>query len=500
MDELISEKKLVSGIAPKILAVDDKVQNLVALRRVLADFDVEIVEAQSGNEALKKILQHDFALALLDVQMPEMDGYELAEIIRSDPETHELPIIFISAIFTDRLNMFRGYEKGAFSFITKPFEPIELQNQVKFFIKKYLTERAYEESRSQTIQLYNSSPEMLLSIDANSGLVTQCNNRIIELTGYSREEIIDHSVFKFFRGTEDFEKARKEFAAFKDKEIIENVELTILTKDERKLEILWKAIAIKNNEGVVKGANSTWTDITEKNEMQRKLEASNKELELRNEELENFVYLTSHQLQEPTQSILSFMDLLNREYIDQIEGDGAEYIKYSLAAAGRMRDQVKELLDYLRLGELKECSDVDLDSIVHNTLNDLDVPTELDLAIHPLPVICGIEPYLKMLFRHLLSNSIKYRDQSRRLVLEVGGEVKGGCTEVFIRDNGIGIPENQLDKVFKIFQQLHARDKYPGLGVGMAVVKKIADLHKASIQLESKEGIGTTLTLRFPKS
>lgn len=125
---------------PKILIVDDKPENLIALETVLRDLDVELIKATSGNEALKETLHHNFALALLDIQMPEMDGYELASILRSEDQTAHLPFIFISAVYTDNLNIFKGYEKGAFSFITKPFEPDILLNKVKFFLEKYQQE------------------------------------------------------------------------------------------------------------------------------------------------------------------------------------------------------------------------------------------------------------------------------------------------------------------------------------------------------------------------
>jgi len=125
---------------PKILIVDDKPENLVALEVVLRDMEIELIKATSGNQALKETLHHDFALALLDIQMPEMDGYELAGILREEEKTAHLPFIFISAVYTDNLNVFKGYEKGAFSFITKPFQPEILINKVKFFIEKHQQE------------------------------------------------------------------------------------------------------------------------------------------------------------------------------------------------------------------------------------------------------------------------------------------------------------------------------------------------------------------------
>jgi two-component system, sensor histidine kinase and response regulator len=135
---------------PKILVVDDKPENLVAIERVLRDLDIDLVLANSGNEALSLTLHHDFALALLDIQMPEMDGYELAEILRAEEKTMHLPFIFISAVYTDNLNVFKGYEKGAFSFITKPFQAEILINKVKFFIEKH----------QQEIELYNKNQEL----------------------------------------------------------------------------------------------------------------------------------------------------------------------------------------------------------------------------------------------------------------------------------------------------------------------------------------------------
>jgi len=150
---------------PKILIVDDKPENLVALKIVLKDLDVELIEATNGNDALKKTLRHDFVLALLDIQMPEMDGYELASILREEKKTAHLPFIFISAVYTDNLNVFKGYEKGAFSFITKPFQPEILINKVKFFIDKHQQEISLYElnkslvSKNEELELMNQELE-----------------------------------------------------------------------------------------------------------------------------------------------------------------------------------------------------------------------------------------------------------------------------------------------------------------------------------------------------
>ncbi|EMY79798.1 response regulator receiver domain protein [Leptospira weilii serovar Ranarum str. ICFT] len=151
-------------IRPKILIVDDKPENLIALEVVLKDLDVELIKALSGNEALKATLHHEFALALLDIQMPEMDGYELASIMREENKTAHLPFIFISAVYTDNLNVFKGYEKGAFSFITKPFQPEILIDKVRFFVDKYRQDIALlelnESLRRKNLELEYSNREL----------------------------------------------------------------------------------------------------------------------------------------------------------------------------------------------------------------------------------------------------------------------------------------------------------------------------------------------------
>lgn len=120
----------------KILIVDDKPENLVELEVALRDLNIELIKASSGSEALIQTHGHDFALAILAVKMSEMDGYELAERFRNEEKTSRLPFIFISAEYTSNLNIFKGYEKGAFSFITKPFQPEILKNTVNFFVEK----------------------------------------------------------------------------------------------------------------------------------------------------------------------------------------------------------------------------------------------------------------------------------------------------------------------------------------------------------------------------
>lgn len=149
---------------PKILLVDDNADNLKALEVVLRGLDAELIKVTNGNDALKATLHHDFALALLDVQMPEMDGYELANILKTEEKTENLPFIFISAVYTDHQNISKGYTKGAYNFFAKPFDPETLIRSVELFIDKY----------NRTVQ----QAALNIRLDERSREIEQKNNEL----------------------------------------------------------------------------------------------------------------------------------------------------------------------------------------------------------------------------------------------------------------------------------------------------------------------------------
>ncbi len=149
-------------VKPKILIVDDKVENLVALEKTLADLNVDFVRATSGNDALAETLEQEFALALVDVQMPGMDGFETVELMRQDKKTRHIPIIFISAIYTEEYHKIKGIETGAIDFITKPINTKIVQGKVRIFLELYEYKRSLEE---QNKIITSSHKELQIALD-----------------------------------------------------------------------------------------------------------------------------------------------------------------------------------------------------------------------------------------------------------------------------------------------------------------------------------------------
>lgn len=156
----------------KILIVDDKQENLFAIKETLKEVDVDIILASSGNEALKNTLHHEFALIILDVQMPEMDGYELAELLRSEKQTRQIPLMFLSAVYSSEYSVMKGFKTGAIDFLTKPINPKILINKVKVFVQLDQQKKELQDSLSKVKLL--------------SGLLPVCSscNKVRDDKGY----------------------------------------------------------------------------------------------------------------------------------------------------------------------------------------------------------------------------------------------------------------------------------------------------------------------------
>ncbi|WP_417909309.1 diguanylate cyclase [Candidatus Electronema sp. PJ] len=171
----------------KILIVDDNPKNLFALETTFKDIEAEFIKATSGNDALKEILRHgeELALAILDVRMPDMDGYELAQLIRGWEQTRKLPIILLSAVYSDNYHVFKGYNSGAVDFITKPFQPAILAGKINFFIELYFQQRKLKETiveletTKQLVLKQNDILEKQASHDELTGLYNRRKLKIV---------------------------------------------------------------------------------------------------------------------------------------------------------------------------------------------------------------------------------------------------------------------------------------------------------------------------------
>lgn len=231
------------------------------------------------------------------------------------------------------------------------------------------------------------------------------------------------------------------------------------------------------------------------------LELQNKELERKNKELDQFAYVASHDLQEPLRTTSSFAHLLQRQYKGNLDDRADKYLSYIIQASDRMKVQITDLLDYSRIGNKRELRQVDCNVVLNEVLVGLDTAiseTGAEISSGPLPVVSGYQTEIRQLFQHLLFNSIKFRKKDVPLIVTICAWEKNDCWQFAFADNGIGIAKEHNERIFIIFQRLHNRNEYNGSGIGLSHCKKIVELHKGKIWLESRLGKGTTFYFTIP--
>ncbi|MBQ4821705.1 YfiR/HmsC family protein [Aquimarina sp. MMG016] len=229
--------------------------------------------------------------------------------------------------------------------------------------------------------------------------------------------------------------------------------------------------------------------------------AQSLELETKNKELEQFAYIASHDLQEPLNTISSFIGLIAEDYGDSFDDVGKESLAFIKDASIRMKNLIDALLEYSRLGRSKEYVKVNCNKVIEELKDDLKnviERTQAKINIKNLPNVNGSEIELRLLFQNLISNGIKFRDQDTIPQIDISSSKVNGFWQFSVKDNGIGIPKEHQERIFAIFQRLHSREQYQGTGIGLAHCKKIVESHGGEIWLESKEGEGSTFYFTIP--
>lgn len=232
----------------------------------------------------------------------------------------------------------------------------------------------------------------------------------------------------------------------------------------------------------------------------KKRNDSLREVILRNEELEQFAYVASHDLQEPLITIISFIDLLGEEYGDKLGEVGKQYLDFISESSSGLSSVVEDLLDYSKLGKHHEMTKVDCNELVEAIQRDLTSTiskSKATFAVGELPEITGFKTELRLLFQNLISNAIKFCAEDTPPHIIITAE-KGTNWTFSIQDNGIGIAKGNQEKIFTIFQRLHSKNDYEGTGIGLAQCKKIINLHGGEIWINSKQDLGSTFCFSIP--
>jgi len=393
----------VTGV-PRVLLVDDRADNLLALRAVLEPLGLDLVEAASGEEALRQLLAGEFALIILDVQMPVLDGFETARLIRGRERTRYVPIIFLTAISGEPEHYQRGYESGAVDYVYKPFDPEILRAKVSVFAELW--------SRGATIEA-------------------------------QREELAGR--------------------------------------------------------------------LAELDEAHAGLAAQAVELERSNAALERFAEVAGVELREPLHTVAGLLDLLDDRHAAALPDEGRTLLARALAGTDRARSIVGSLLDYARAstGELQRGR-----FPLAEALAEAEAETGPQLAeakaevvavttgTGKLPLVAGDRSQLVGLLAELIDNAVRFRG-SEPPVVTVSAEALSGGVRVTVADNGPGVAETDLPRLFTAFArpvpEAAVNNNGRGAGLGLALCRRIVERHGGMIWAERGAGGGLAVHFELPE-
>ena len=222
-----------------------------------------------------------------------------------------------------------------------------------------------------------------------------------------------------------------------------------------------------------------------------------------NAELEQFAYVASHDLQEPLRMVSSYVQLFEKRYAEQVDGQAKKYIDYAVEGAKRMQALIGGLLEFSRVGRIDEPSArVDMGAALDQALLNLRSAIEESRAAvtrDPLPVVTGNAGRLTQVFQNLVGNALKFRRSGEAPAVHLSAVPQRREWLFEVRDNGIGIDPQYLERIFVIFQRLHTRAEYPGTGIGLSICKKVIERHGGRIWVESQPGVGSTFRFTLPR-
>jgi PAS domain S-box-containing protein len=361
--------------------------------------------------------------------------------------------------------------------------------------KKAAEEKLKEKIREISDYKFSLDESSIVAITDHRGIIQHVNDNFCTISKFSKDELIgqDHRIIN---------------SGYHSKEFMKNLWSTI-TKGE-----IWKG-EIKNR---AKDGSYYWvdttivpfldenkkpyqyiairSDISEKKRAESALVIQNKKLQNQNKELEQYTYITSHDLQEPLRTLISFSELIQEEFSEQLEGDFIKYVGFIQQSAERMRNLVKALLDYSRIGKEKELTTINCNKTIDDVLSDMAAnitESNAKIFVSELPELTGYSTDLRLLFQNLISNALKFRKKDINPEIKISVKRKNEYWQFSVQDNGIGIEENSLKDIFTIFKRLHNQNDYEGTGIGLAHCKKIVELHDGEIWGESEMGVGSVI-------
>ncbi|HVM31917.1 MAG TPA: PAS domain S-box protein [bacterium] len=436
-------------------------------------------------------------------------------IFRSDrrtpfPEAENPLAVAVRGGATDNVEMFlrnAGHPEGVVvSASSRPLKDGKGANRGGVAIFRDVTEQKAAEGRiREANEFLNATlenlPNMVFVKDAKDLRFVMFNRAGEELIGVPRAELIgknDHDLFP--KDEADFFTA-KDRKTLEEGKMVDIPEETIQTRLKGKRVLHTRKIPVLGADGKPRYLLGISEDITEQKK-QEELRVYTKALEASNKDLQDFIFVASHDLQEPLRKIQAFGNFLDQEEGQTLTPTGKDYLARIRDASMRMSVLLSDLLDLTRITtRAKPFERVELDQILAEVASDLEIrlkETGARLECEKLPAVDADPAQMRQLFQNLISNSLKFHKPGQVPEIRVRAQVEGGQVQLRLTDKGIGFDPKYAEKIFNIFQRLHGQGQYPGTGIGLAICRKVVERHGGKIRAESREGEGATFVISLP--
>lgn len=522
-----------------MLIVDDDDRTRESLSLLLSEPGQNVITAASGTEALRRCLQTDFAVILMDVRMPGMDGYETATSIHGRRRSAGVPIIFLTGEAPD-LDRMRGYVMGGVDFLLKPIEPVMLRAKVRVFVELWQKRRQVERTQLQlrewearrvreaaeTAALAERQRaaaalstvlerQALIFRTVPVALFTRAKDEPTRILWVSEnvDRVLGHPSAAFV-GNADFWRDRLH------PEDLEGVlgalaraveqEPTTCTYRWRVAEGSWRWVlehaTLVGQSGENAQLYSTCFDVTEQKQMEEALREANEALDLRVgertaelgavvDELEEFSSSVAHDLRAPLRSIHAYVRILAEECGTSLSDSGRHAQARLEASVGRMSQLIDDLLRLSRVARARlEREEIDVTALaleVGGVLRDREPGHEVDFVVAPGLSVTADRGLVHIVLENLLGNAWKFTQPQRSARVEVGLDSTDPAV-LFVRDNGVGFDMTYANQLFRPFHRLHPMDQFDGTGIGLATVRRIVQRHGGEVWPEAAPDAGAT--------
>ncbi|MEP6950128.1 MAG: PAS domain S-box protein [Ginsengibacter sp.] len=366
-------------------------------------------------------------------------------------------------------------------------------------IERKKTEEKIIESELKYRSLIEQASDTIIVVDTK-GSILEINSRAEKLFGYTRDELLEMKLKELLF---DEEEDARTYEVAKGKTVV--YERRVKRKDETSVDVEVSARMISDGRifGIFRDISQRKKEEKLSKELNKNLQKQAIELTRSNEELEQFAYVTSHDLQEPLRTVTSFLTLLEKKYENIIDDKGRKYIRFAVDGSKRMQQIIQDLLEFSKVGRSGDnLEDINLNEVI----NEIQISFQKQINekgavinVGELPVINSYKIPIRQAFQNLISNALKYSRKDIPVRIRISATTLKDHWQFCIADNGIGIDSEYFDKIFIIFQRLHNKDEFSGTGIGLPVTKKIIENLGGKIWVESEEGKGSTFYFTIAK-